>query len=139
MNHFKTNERFLENFISVESLLAKKLNINTAGVTEYINRLTSAKMAPGRDEALGQLTRFRALRNRLVHQDGALRTLDQISKADVKWLIKFEKSVKKGKDPLALHGKNTKNRKRRRLFLVLLFLVLFITSVVSILIATGII
>ena len=137
MNHFKTNEKFLEKFIGVESRLAKKLGINTAGVTDYINRLTNAKAAPNRDETLSQLIRFRTLRNRLVHQDGALRTLDQISKADVKWLIKFEKSVKKGKDPLSLHGKNTKSRKRRRLFLVLLFLVLFITSVVSVLIATG--
>ncbi len=139
MNHFKTNEKFLEKFISVESLLAKKLGINTAGVTEYINRLTNAKMAPGRDEALGQLTRFRTLRNRLVHQDGALRTLGEISKGDVKWLKKFEKSVKKGKDPLALHSKNTKNRKRRTAFLVLLFLALFIIAVVSTLAAVGII
>ena len=67
MNHFKTNERFLEKFISVESRLSKKLNINTAGVSGYIDRLTNAKNAPDRDETLSQLIRFRTLRNRLVH------------------------------------------------------------------------
>jgi uncharacterized protein YutE (UPF0331/DUF86 family) len=139
MNHFKTNEKFLEKFISVESRLAKKLGINTAGVTDYINRLTNAKAAPNRDETLSQLIRFRTLRNRLVHQDGALRTLSEISKADVKWLTKFEKEVKKDRDPLSLHGKKAKSTRRRKLFLALLVLALFIVAVVSTLAAAGII
>ncbi len=139
MSHFKTNEKFLEKFISLESRLAKKLNVNTAGVSGYIDRLTNAKGAPDRDETLSQLIHFRSLRNRLVHQDGALRTLNEISKADVKWLTKFEKKVNKNRDPLSLHGKNAKNNRRRKLLLFLFVLALFIVAVVSTLAAVGII
>ena len=58
MNHMKTNEKFLEAFISLESLCADKLGITTAGVSEYISRLSGAKMAIGRNETVNQLTRF---------------------------------------------------------------------------------
>ena len=117
MNHMKTNEKFLEAFISLESLCADKLGITTAGVSEYISRLSGAKMAIGRDETVNQLTRFRKVRNRLVHENGALRSLGEISKNDIKWLKKFEKSVKKNKDPLSRYYKQSKDTKRKKKFI----------------------
>ena len=130
MNNMRTNERFLEAFISLESLCADKLGITTAGVSEYISRLTSAKMALGRDEALKQLTRFRTLRNRLVHENGALRSMDEISKSDIKWLKKFEKNVKKNKDPLSRYYKKSKDTKRKKRALAL-FIILLVAALAA--------
>ena len=124
MNHMKTNQKFLESFISLESLCADKLGIATAGVTEYISRLTGVKWTEGREEALKQLTRFRTLRNRLVHENGALRSLGEISKSDIKWLITFEKKVRKNKDPLSLYLKKSKDKKRFKRFITWLIILL---------------
>ena len=135
MNHMKTNEKFLEAFISLESLCADKLGITTAGVSEYISRLSGAKMAIGRDETVKQLTRFRKVRNRLVHENGALRSLDEISQKDIKWLKKFEKSVKKSKDPLSRYYKQAKGDKRKKILLACLAVLLFVASVAAICLA----
>jgi cell division protein FtsX len=124
MNHMKTNQKFLEAFISVESLCADKLDITTAGVSEYISRLSSAKMAIGRDETLKQLTRFRNFRNRLVHENGALRSLGDITKTDLKWLKTFEKNVKKNKDPLSVYYKKSNSKKKKKQFLACLAAIL---------------
>ena len=138
MNHMRTNEKFLEAFISVESLCADKLGITTAGVSEYISRLSSAKMAIGRDEALKQLSKYRNLRNRLVHENGALRSLGDITKADVKWLKSFEKDVKKNKDPLSLYYKKSKGHKRRKKILAwLTVIILAILAAAAYLIIQG--
>lgn len=135
MNHMKTNEKFLESFISLESLCADKLGITTAGVSEYISRLSGAKMAIGRDETIKQLTRFRKIRNRLVHENGALRTLDEISQNDIKWLHRFEKSVKKSKDPLSRYYKQSKGNKRKKRFLACLIALLVVAAVAAIYLA----
>ena len=135
MNHMKTNEKFLEAFISLESLCADKLGITTAGVSEYISRLSGAKMAIGRDETVKQLTRFRKVRNRLVHENGALRSLGEISQNDIKWLKRFEKSVKKSKDPLSRYYKQAKGDKRKKILLACLAALLFAASVAAIYLA----
>ena len=124
MNHMKTNQKFLESFISLESLCADKLGIATAGVTEYINRLKGVKWTEGREEALKQLTRFRTLRNRLVHENGALRSLGEISKGDIKWITTFEKKVRKNKDPLSIYLKKSKDKKRFKRFITWLIILL---------------
>ena len=114
MNHMKTNQKFLEAFISLESFCAQKLGITTAGVSEYITRLTGAKMVIGKEATLDHLRHYRNLRNRLVHENGALRSLVDISKADVKWIKSFEKSVRKNKDPLSLHYKQASDKKKKK-------------------------
>ena len=138
MNHMKTNQKFLEAFISVESLCADKLGITTAGVSEYISRLSSAKMAIGRDETLKQLTKFRNLRNRLVHENGALRSLGDITKSDLKWLKTFEKNVKKNKDPLSVYYKKSSSAKKKKKLLACLAALLAVAIAVAVyLVATG--
>jgi hypothetical protein len=130
MNYKKINEEFLERFISLESLCAEKLGVVTAGITEYISRLNSAKSADGRDEALRQLNRYRSLRNRLVHENKALKSMDEINKTDIKWLKNFEKLVKKKKDPLSRYYKKAKGSKRRKIF----FTVLIILAILGLLV-----
>ena len=124
MNHMKTNQKFLEAFISLESFCAEKLGITTAGVSEYITRLTEAKMAIGKEATLDHLRRYRTLRNRLVHENGALRSLGDISKADVKWIKSFEKSVRKNKDPLSLYYKKSNDQKRKKKFITWMIIII---------------
>ena len=124
MNHIKTNQKFLEAFISLESFCAEKLGITTAGVSEYITRLTGAKMVIGKEATLDHLRRYRNLRNRLVHENGALRSLGDISKADVKWIKSFEKSVRKNKDPLSLYYKKSNDQKRKKKFITWMIIII---------------
>ena len=120
----KTNQKFLEAFISLESFCAEKLGITTAGVSEYITRLTGVKMAIGKEATLDHLRRYRNLRNRLVHENGALRSLGDISKADVKWIKSFEKSVRKNKDPLSVYYKKSNDQKRKKKFITWMIIII---------------
>lgn len=124
MNHMKTNQKFLEAFISLESFCAQKLGITTAGVSEYITRLTGAKMVIGKEATLDHLRHYRNLRNRLVHENGALRSLVDISKADVKWIKSFEKSVRKNKDPLSVYYKKSNDQKRKKKFITWMIIII---------------
>lgn len=131
MNLKKMNETFLERFISLETVCAEKFGVVTAGVTEYISRLNSAKAADGRDEALRQLNRYRSLRNRLVHENKALKHMDEINKTDIKWLKKFEKAVKRRKDPLSRYYKKSKVSKRWKIFLAVLIILVILALLVG--------
>ena len=128
MSTRKTNEKFLERFIGLETTCAKKFDVLTAGVTEYISRLNSAKAANGRDETLRQLNKYRSLRNRMVHEPGALKSMAEINKTDLKWLKKFEKRVRRNKDPLSRFYKKQKTSKGWKIFLAI-FIVLLIATV----------
>lgn len=139
MNHLRTNEQFLEAFISLESYCAEKLGITTAGVSEYITRLTDARMAYGRDDTLNHLHRYRKIRNRLIHENGALRSLGEINKLDIKWIKNFEKSVRKDKDPLSTYYKQSKDDKRNKKILAYIFALLLAAATAAIYFAvTGI-
>ena len=110
----KINEAFLNTFIELDKACAAKFGISTSGVNEYINRLRNARFAEGRDEVLPKLVRYTNLRNRLAHESGALRQIDEITKADVKWLVAFEKILEKKKDPLSLYLRKARRYARRR-------------------------
>ncbi len=110
----KINESFLNTFIEVDKTCCAKFGVSTGGVTEYINRLRNARFAQGRDEVLPKLVRYTNLRNRLAHEAGALRQIDEITKADVKWLSSFEKILSKKKDPISLYLRKARRYARRR-------------------------
>lgn len=112
-NH-KINETFLNTFIEVDKTCSAKFGVSGSGVNEYINRLRNARFAQGRDEVLPRLVRYTNLRNRLAHEAGALRQIDEITKADVKWLSSFEKILEKKKDPLSLYLRKARRYARRR-------------------------
>lgn len=110
----KINEAFLNTFIELDKACATKFGISTSGVNEYINRLRNARFAEGRDEVLPKLVRYTNLRNRLAHESGALRQIDEITKADVKWLASFERTLEKKRDPISLYLRKARRYARRR-------------------------
>lgn len=122
----KLNEKFVNNFIELDKLCCEKFGVASNGVTEYVNRLNNARFAPNRDEVLPQLVKYRNLRNRFAHEPQALRKTSDIAKADVKWVAKFKKSVKKKKDPISKYLKKARRfarrRKLRKLLLALIVL-----------------
>ena len=131
-NHMRKNEKFLEAFISLESYCADKLGITTAGVSEYITRLTDAKMAIGREDTLNHLRRYRKIRNRLVHENGALRSLGEINKLDIKWIKNFEKSIRKNKDPLSVYYKSASDSKKKKKIKTWLTVIAIVIVIVAI-------
>ncbi len=112
----KINEVFLSEYIELDRDCCEKFGINTGGVTEYINRLNNARFAPGRDDVLPRLVRYRNIRNKIAHELSALRKLEEITKADVKWIRAFDKNVVKKKDPISLYLRKARKYMRRRRF-----------------------
>ena len=91
-----------------------KFGLATGGVTEYINRLNNARFAPGRDDVLPRLVRYRNLRNKFAHEVGALRKVDEISKFDIRWLTNFQRDVSKKRDPISTYLRKARRFARRR-------------------------
>ena len=79
----RINEQFLSSYMELDKDCCDKFGVTTGGVTEYINRLNNARFAPGRDDVLPRLVRYRNLRNKFSHEVGALRRVDEITKIDV--------------------------------------------------------
>ena len=110
----RLNESFLASYIALDKDCCDKFGITTGGVTEYINRLNNARFAPGREEALPRLVRYRNLRNKMAHEVGSLRKNSEITKADVKWIRKFDKDLSKRRDPISAYLKKVRRYARRR-------------------------
>ena len=111
---YKVNEQFLNAFIALDKVCCAKFGVPTGGVTDYVNRLINSRFAPGRDDVLPKLVRYTNIRNRLAHEVGAMRQLDEVTKNDVKWLREFEKSVSKKKDPISLYLRKARRYARLR-------------------------
>lgn len=101
-------------YLELDNLCGDKFNVNGGGVTEYINRLNNARVAPGRDEALPKLVRYRTVRNMISHEVGALRRDNGISKYDISWIHKFIKNIRKKKDPISLYLRRARRYLRFR-------------------------
>lgn len=131
----RLNERFLEAYIELDAVCSEKLNVSSGGVTEYVNRLNNARVAPGRDEALPKLVRYRTIRNMLSHEAGAIKRDNGVLKSDIGWLKKFSTSLKKKKDPLSLYLRRARRylrfRKIRKFF-TLVSVFLFIAIVIAV-------
>lgn len=110
----RINEKFLSCYMSLDKICCDKFGIATGGVTEYINRLNNARFAPGRDDVLPRLVRYRNLRNKFAHEVGALRRVDELAKVDIKWLRGFERDLNKKKDPISVYLKKARRHVRRR-------------------------
>ena len=128
MGKKKTNKAFLSEYIQLDKDCCGKFGVSSGGVTEYINRLNNARFAPGRDDVLPRLVRYRNTRNKLVHELSALRKSDDVTKADVRWVRFFNKSIKRKKDPISRYlrkaRKYVRRRKLRRWLITLLILAL---------------
>ena len=110
----RLNERFLANYIELDKNCCEKFGVATGGVTEYINRLNNARFAPGREEALPRLVKYRNLRNKMAHELGSLRKMNDVTKADVAWIHKFDKDITKRRDPISSYLKRARRYARRR-------------------------
>lgn len=119
----KLNVNFLNEYIELDNLCSKKFGIQHGGVTEYINRLINARFAPGRDDVLPSLVKYRNLRNRMVHESGELEGQDEVTKQDVRWLQSFKSSVSRKRDPISLYLRKARSYVRMRGFIRVLAIV----------------
>ena len=110
----RINERFLASYMELDKDCCDKFGVTTGGVTEYINRLNNARFAPGRDDVLPRLVRYRNLRNKFSHEVGALRRVDEITKVDVHWIRAFNRDLLKKRDPISAYLNQARRYVRRR-------------------------
>ena len=110
----KHNGAFLNAYIELDKICCHKFGIVTGGITEYINRLINARFAPDRDQILPRLVRYRNIRNRIAHEAGALQSIDELTKADVRWLEDFIKDIEKRRDPITLYLRKARRYAKRR-------------------------
>ena len=110
----RINERFLASYMELDKDCCDKFGVTTGGVTEYINRLNNARFAPGRDDVLPRLVRYRNLRNKFSHEVGALRRVDEITKVDVHWIRTFNRDLMRKRDPISAYLKKARRYVRRR-------------------------
>ena len=128
----KINEQFLAKYMELDKNCSNKFGVTTGGVTEYINRLNNARFAPGREDILPRLVKYRNLRNKFAHEVGALRRVDEITKTDVAWIRTFNRNLIRKRDPISAYLRKARRyvrrRKLRRLALVALAFVLIGTA-----------
>lgn len=110
----KLNEQFLTSYTVLDKNCCEKFGVSSGGVTEYINRLNNARFAPGREDALPRLVRYRNLRNKMAHEIGSLRKMNDVTKSDVAWLKKFDKDISRRRDPISSYLKKARRYARRR-------------------------
>ena len=116
MSHIgrKLNERFLASYIALDNNCCEKFGVANGGITEYINRLNNTRFAPGREEALPRLIRYRNIRNKLAHEIGSVRRSNEITKFDLKWIRTFDNDITKRRDPISKYFKRARRYARRR-------------------------
>ena len=136
----KINKKFLKLFVELDSSCCDKLGVKAGGVTEYINRLESARFAPKRDEVLDALNKYRNVRNVLAHDAKAIKKNKILIKRDLKWIKKFIKSLKRKKDPISAYlRKARKYARRRKAKKVVLWLLVIAAAAVAALFGAGVI
>ena len=122
----KLNVRFMEEYIKLDAACCFKFGIKANGVSEYISRLYNTRLAPGRDGVLEQLVKYRSIRNRLAHEEGAMSQTSELNKKDVRWVKKFTRIVKRSTDPISTYLKRAKSRAAFRKVKIVFFTVLFL-------------
>ena len=110
----KINKKFLKLYVELDSHCCDRLGVKAGGVTEYINRLESARFAPKRDEVLDALNKYRNVRNVLAHDAKAIKKNKILIKRDLKWIKKFIKSLKRKKDPISAYLRKARKYARRK-------------------------
>ena len=128
----KMNGAFLSTYNGLDKICCQKFGVVTGGTTEYINRLMNARFAPGRDDVLPRLVKYRNIRNRIAHEAGALDRLDGITRADLRWISGFTRDLEKKRDPLSLYLKKARRyarHRRARKYIIWALLILLLVAV----------
>ena len=97
----RINQKFLDIYLLLDSTVCDKFCIEYGGVTEYINRLNDARYAVCREAVLSALVRYRSIRNMLAHEPGAMRASLGITRADLSWIKRFIRDIRRSKDPVS--------------------------------------
>ena len=131
----KHNSAFLNAYIELDKICCHKFGIVTGGVTEYINRLINARYAPEREQILPRLVRYRNIRNRIAHEEGALQSISELAKSDVRWLEDFVRDIEKKRDPITMYlrkaRKYAQQRRARRRAVAVTVVVLLVAAVAA--------
>ena len=134
----KINKKFLKLYVELDSHCCDRLGVKAGGVTEYINRLESAKFAPKRDETLDSLNKYRNVRNILANDPKAMKKSKILTKYDLKWIKKFIKSLKRKKDPISAYlRKARKYARRKKAKKVILWLLVIAAAAAAVLFGGG--
>lgn len=131
----KTNTDFLAAYIELDTVCNELLDTRHGGISEYINRL---KESPARDVdnfTKKKLISYRAIRNRLAHEEGALKDIDEVTRSDIKWIKEFKKSIERRRDPISLLEKKTKSKRNTRLIFALAAFAIVAIAVIAAIVA----
>ena len=132
----KINMSFFNAYLELDKACAKLLEVSRGGATAYINKLAELRFAPERSEVLPKLLKYRKIRNIIAHEEGAFSEVDEITKADIKWINRFTASVNKKRDPVSRYERKAKiNAVWSKVKLVLGILILLVLAVVVVSIA----
>ena len=137
MNNSKYNNSFLNAYIVLDKICCKKFGVVSGGLTEYINRLANTRFAPKRDDVLPRLVQYRNVRNRMAHEEGALQSITEVNKSDIRWLNEFSKLMEKKCDPISIYLKKARKHAKRRRFRKVLLITLLIAIVVACVVAVN--
>ncbi len=110
----KINETFLKLYLELDKACCDKFGISTGGVTEYINRLSTTRFAPNRDEVLPHLVKYRNTRNIFTHEASAIRKSNELTGVDIKWIKRFSRDLSRKKDPLSAYLKKARRYARNK-------------------------
>ena len=131
----KNNISFLTAYIELDKACCHRFGIKSGGVSMYINKLVQERMIPEREEVLPRLIRYRNLRNKLAHDEGAISNITEIEKSDLKWIQNFNKNVSKKKDPITVYEAKTqiyfRNKKIGNILKISLIGILAVIAVVA--------
>lgn len=128
----RINSLFLNSYIELDKICSQKFGKVSGGVTEYINRLVNSRFAPERDEVLPRLVKYRNVRNRIAHEEGALGQISEITKLDLKWLDSFKHDLQKKRDPISVYLRRArKYAKRRRAKRIIIFLLILLVAALA--------
>ena len=114
MGKKRINTAFLEAYVELDKQCATLLKTYSGGVNEYINNLMVASGIYGREETVTRLVKYKGIRNRIAHVAGAIRADHDLTRADVRWIKNFAKSIGRKKDPLSEHTSKHARGKFRR-------------------------
>jgi hypothetical protein len=104
----KINMSFFNAYLELDKACAKLLEVSRGGASAYINKLAELRFAPERSEVLPKLLKYRKIRNIIAHEVDAFSEVDEITKADIKWLNQFTSSVNKKRDPVSRYERKAK-------------------------------
>jgi hypothetical protein len=104
----KINMLFFNAYLELDKACAQRLEVSRGGASAYINMLAELRFAPERSEVLPKLLKYRKLRNIIAHEEGVFSEIDEITKADIKWLNSFTRSVNKRRDPISRYERKAK-------------------------------